>query len=219
VFIDDVKSGFNLDQLNNMVTDQMIVRELYRDPVRIPFVHSPRVVLASNYPMDTEAEFVRRRIRFMEFSNYFGRNRTPLQHFGHSLFDDWTEDEWNRFYNLVFYAVRQFRKHPQGLEDNPPSEAAVLKELRSKYGYDFTEWFIAQRNSIVGMTIPRNELYEEFLRYSGETEVSFSKKKFFGAMQLALMALGLSFSEIRSGNDRCYKILPLDDPDEAEIQD
>lgn len=208
VFLDDVKKGFDLELLNNAITEGLKWRTLYKSERFFPFEDSPKFAISTNYAVDLDAEHAARRARVLEFAPHFGRNRTPADYFGHTLFDDWNQHEWNRFFNLVFYAVAQYRRHGEGLEVKPPSEAHQLKAARLKFGRDFVQWIEESREELAGTTATKESIHEKFLRDTGTDKKEYTAHRFYKAMEQAAGELGLPLTAIRTGSGpRQYRFL------------
>jgi hypothetical protein len=208
VFLDDVNKRFNLEALNNAITEGLRVERKGKDERLFAYHEAPKFAVSTNYAVDLEAEHAARRARVLEFAPYFGRHRTPADYFGHLLFDDWDQHEWNRFYNLVFCAVWQYRRHGEGLEVKPPSEAHQLKAARIKYGRDFVQWIEESREELAGTTADKSTLYGKFLTDSGTDQKQYSAHRFYKAMEQAAGELGLPLTTIRSGSGpRQYRFL------------
>ena len=43
-----------------------------------------------------------------KFSAYYNQHNTPKDEFECTFFEDWDDDEWNRFYSFVFRCVKLF---------------------------------------------------------------------------------------------------------------
>lgn len=210
-FLNDIPKRFNLESLYNQITDTFIIRRLYKGQTAIPFSDSPKLAVSTNFAVELEAKHAARRIRQFEFSPTFSPNYKPDEHFGHELFKDWDQHEWNRFFNLVFFAVRVYREHPEGLENVPPSEAQAVKLARIKYTPDFVEWLSTEGQRYAGKEIEKGELYKEFQTFAGyANEKDFSKKRFFEAMKATAATFGLPFIETRPGGARAYKFYERD---------
>ena len=77
------------------------------EAIEIPFSNAPKFVITTNWSVRYDEDEVSTNRRFFEykFTDFFNMDNTPLKVFGHTLFDDWDEVEWNRFYNFVYGCV------------------------------------------------------------------------------------------------------------------
>lgn len=109
VLFDDVSKKFSLDELKSMVTSGITVEKKGKDEMQISFKDGPTMMVNSNYVVlgsggNTDS---RRRYEF-EVANYFNDKRTPISEFGNLFFDEWKQDEWNRFDLLMMENVQAF---------------------------------------------------------------------------------------------------------------
>jgi len=92
-----------------MVTSGITVEKKGKDEMQISFKDGPKIMINSNYVVlgsggSTDS---RRRYEF-EVANYFTDKRTPISEFGNLFFDEWKQDEWNRFDLLMMENVQAF---------------------------------------------------------------------------------------------------------------
>lgn len=207
VFIDDAGKRFNFEGLYNAITEGLRFEKKGKDERFLPFSLSPKFALSTNYAVNLDAQHAARRARILEFAPTFGKHLTPFEHFGHNLFTEWEQHEWNRFYNLVFYAVSEYLNHPEGLEAKAPSEAAETKRLKLNFGREFVNWmkeFAKDLPPDISET-PKQNLYREFLEFTGFEEREYTKTRFYKALEQAAPVMGLYFSERKKGNIRVYE--------------
>jgi len=119
VLFDDVSKKFSLDDLKSMITSGITVEKKGKDEIQISFKDGPKMMINSNYVVlgsggSTDS---RRRYEF-EVANYFNDIRTPIIEFGNLFFDEWSQDEWNRFDLLMMENVQTFLNN--SLVEAPP---------------------------------------------------------------------------------------------------
>ena len=73
----------------------------------------------------------------MGTSDYYGKHLSPKQEFGFLFFDEFTESQWNDFYNTMFLCVQEYLKNglPKS-ESNKEAEKEILLDT-SKLFVDF----------------------------------------------------------------------------------
>lgn len=208
VFLDDAGKRFNFEGLYNAITEGLRFEKKGQDERYLPFEVAPKFAVSTNYAITLDAEHAARRARVLEFAGTFGKRLTPLHYFGHRLFYDWDEYEWNRFYNLVFHAVSEYLCNPEGIEIKPPSIETGIKRIRIDFGRDFVSWIEEKKTEWTANAhpIPRQVLYDEFLTFTGFEPREYGKKKFYAAMDAVngLPGLGVVFKNARAGNSRGY---------------
>lgn len=105
--LDDVPAGFKYDDLYTNIVGGISCQRKGTEAIEIPFSKAPKFVITTNWAVrydEAEASTNRRFIE-VKFTDFFNINNTPVDIFGHNLFEGWDEDEWNRFYNFIYYCV------------------------------------------------------------------------------------------------------------------
>jgi hypothetical protein len=105
--IDDVPAGFKYDDLYTNIVGSISCQRKGSAAVIIPFSKTPKFIVTTNWAVRYEQDDVSTKRRFMEFklTDFFNEDNTPKQVFGHLLFDEWDQKEWNLFYNFAFRCV------------------------------------------------------------------------------------------------------------------
>jgi hypothetical protein len=138
LFFYDTTKSFDFENLYSMITGNMEVERKYENRIDIDYQDSPKILISSNYVIrgtGGNAE-LRRKIEF-ELSPYFKDVKTPVEEFGHRLFDDWDEEEWLKFDNLMIKATQFFLKKSI---IEPKSINAKKNRLTSDTSCEFVEF-------------------------------------------------------------------------------
>ncbi|WP_300565483.1 primase-helicase family protein [Flavobacterium sp.] len=109
IFLDDVKKDFDFEILYAIITGDFSFEKKFKNEEVIPFPESPKMLISSNYMVSGVRGYSeeRRKVEF-EISSYYGRHLTPIQDFGHRLFDDWDEMEWRKFDSFMIICCREY---------------------------------------------------------------------------------------------------------------
>lgn len=112
ILFDDVSKKFSLDELKSMVTSGITVEKKGKDEIQISFKDGPKIMINSNYVVLGSGGVTdsRRRYEF-EVASYFNDRKTPIIEFGNLFFDEWNQDEWNRFDLLMMENTQAFLKN------------------------------------------------------------------------------------------------------------
>ena len=94
---------------------------------------------------------------------------------------DWSEDEWNRFFNFMFMCVNFYLKF--GIIDAEQGEKYRLKKVKNQFGEDFLNWWEDNRNLELKSALKFNSLYSEFLNVYGLEKKDYSIKRFKKALK------------------------------------
>lgn len=178
IFIDDVRANFDFEKIFPMVTGQMPVNPKGKDRYTIPISDSPKILINTNHAINKASEgSFKRRITYMEYSNWYNPDHMPIDDFHHMLFDDWDEAQWNLFDNLMAECVMFYLRsldevwwrEGQGAVP-PPMKNVELRTLRQEMGETLLSWadeYFDPTGSHLNERCVRNELWAAFLDYAG----------------------------------------------------
>lgn len=130
IFIDDITRKFNFKALYPSITGDMSCEGKGQKPMPIPFAESAKFVLTSNTPIQGEGDSDKARQCVLPFSRFFSLTFTPKEFFGHRLFVDWTQDDWQEFFDFAIYSLIFYLK--TGLltyEDSEFQEAKLKMQV------------------------------------------------------------------------------------------
>ena len=216
ISIDDIPKGFQFEQLYSMITEGIPVEKKGKDQYHIPYSKSPKFIITTNHTMDDMANHAKRRMVILYFSDYFGLERTPLTQYGKMLFDEWTKEEWDVFYNFMFSCVRFF--FIQGLVITESGYGVKIKAIRQRFGDDLKDYVLELFEARKGHVIEFKAMFVEFLDRSGNSEKDYSQKRFEMGLMFAAQAFNMNVEKIRSSQTgrKSYKFVP-DDSATSEI--
>jgi hypothetical protein len=146
LYFDDVREEFDFTSLFNVITDDMEMERKYKDPTKIPFEESPKLAISTNSLIAGVGSSFKHRKFTLEFCSYFSASYTPVDEFGHKLFEDWSREEWLRFDHFIIKCIQLFLT--EGLIDFPDSTVEV-KALIADTSPDFYDWATAHLESDV----------------------------------------------------------------------
>lgn len=193
IFVDDVRTNYNFERLFAMVTGDMIIPRKNTDPLEIKLSDSPKILITTNHAINkAEEDATRRRIIYMEVSEWYNPEHTLVDDFNHMFFDDWTaDDQWILFDNLmaecVMYYLRSFDNewYRKGMGAvPPPMENIRLRSLRQEMSemlYQWAEEYFDPSGSHLNERLSRKDLFTAFTEFAGlnghgVTRSNFRKK-------------------------------------------
>ena len=110
IVVDDANANFDLSRLFSLITGDFTSERKFCDPITIPFENSPKFVITSNHSLRGEGDsFNARQVTYV-ISNVFSGEFGPKDLIG-TLFENWSDEEWNRFFNTVAMCVQIYLKH------------------------------------------------------------------------------------------------------------
>ena len=105
---DDVKKNFDFEKLFSVITEGIEITYKGENTIKLPIEESPKILITTNYTIKGKGGSHEARRFEVELSNYFNDKYTPIQEFGHKLFDSWDEAEWARFDCYMIECLKKY---------------------------------------------------------------------------------------------------------------
>jgi hypothetical protein len=139
VVIEDCPRNVDFEKYYPTITEGMTIEKKNKDELFLSYNESPKIAFTTNYSIANTAEHAKRRQKVFEFASFFSSRYTPFDHFKEKLFNDWDNDEWNRFYNLMFFCVSVYLQ--VGIKEVDNSDKLKRKQIKLQFGEEFLEYF------------------------------------------------------------------------------
>lgn len=209
IAIEDMRKNVDFEGFYPIITEGITVEKKNKDELFIPYKDSPKIIFTTNYTVPSTGDHAKRRQKVFEFSNFFSAAKSPMDHFGHKLFDDWDNDEWNRFYNLMFQCVKEYLKN--GIYAKVNSVKLYRKHIRLNFTAEFLEWWDGFIETNIGQPIAAKTLYNEFLLANDMDKKEYSSKRFKRALTESCEKFGYTITDSRVGTEKVlhYTIKPI----------
>lgn len=137
--LSDLTQHFDHTLLYNMLTGEMEINAKNQPLVIYPFEESPKILATTNYSLSDEAGHGNRRLRLVEYSQFWHEGNTPDKYYGKLFFSDWSLDEWKQFDSYMLLTVRHYLKN--GFPKIKESEGSKRKRIIGNDGMlDLIEW-------------------------------------------------------------------------------
>lgn len=108
---DDVKKNFDFEQLFSVITEGIEITYKGKDTIKLSIEDSPKILITTNYTIKGKGGSHEARRFEVELSSYFNEKYTPIDEFGHKLFNDWDEMEWARFDSYMIECLKKYLKN------------------------------------------------------------------------------------------------------------
>ena len=192
VFFDDVPVNFNFERLYVAITGDLNVNVKGGTRFTIPSERSPKIYIATNHAINgSESRSSLERIIYIGFSNYFNDSRHPMDVFGHQFFDDWSQEQWDMFFNLMiecvflyFTSMRDGWARPGQGVILPPMHDIMQRTLRQQMSeslYQWAEVYFDSTGFVLNTRKQRGEMFGDFKSHfpdarSGISTANFKKR-------------------------------------------
>lgn len=173
---DDVQKNFKFENLFSVITEGITLEKKNKDAFKIPVSRSPKILITTNYTIGGVGGSFERRKWELEFSAYFSSKHTPLNEFGKMLFEEWSNDEWMKFYNFMLRCLQLYLVN--GLVSYDFQNLEIRKFIKETC-FEFYEW---TNEGIIktSETFEKNYLYNTFLEdYPDWRKFNLSQKRFW----------------------------------------
>lgn len=132
IVIDDIKMN-TIESLYSVITNGLQINKKYARETYIP-ASQYKIVATANYIFRIDDNSTLRRLYIHKCNNsHFKGGVTPYDYFGHMLYHDWDDAEWNRFYTYIISLIQYYLANKDRdysaymLSDN--SNELLLKEI------------------------------------------------------------------------------------------
>jgi hypothetical protein len=198
--IDDVRKEFDFESLLSAITSDLTIEKKNQHPITIPFENSPKFFITTNYTIDGNGNSFDRRKHEIEFSNYYSRDFTPEDDFGHTLFKDWNNEEWSRFYKTLAVYMQSYLRN--GLVKYQVRNLCYRRIVNSSC-QEFVDFI--EDNIEFGKEYNKQTLLSDFKKQYPDFE-SFRSNTFTKWLKSYATSYKLKYSERKSNMNRFFCI-------------
>lgn len=200
---DDVKKNFNFESKFSLVTEGITLERKNKDAIKLTVEESPKLIISTNYAIKGEGHSNDRRRHEIEFSQYYGKNKTPIDEFGKQLFDDWSEKEFNCFDNYMINCIQLYFK--LGLIEQK-AKNIKLRKLIAETSYEFYEWVDDIENIKRDERLDKQVYFDKFIKDFPDFKMWLQRKKFNIWVKKYSNYKGLNYEEGNSNGVRWFEI-------------
>jgi hypothetical protein len=157
VVMQDCKYTLDFGTFFVPITNDFTYNRRHTGYITLPFADAPKWWFDTNFVFKGEGASFRRRMHVIEFDDYFNEHHTPYDEFGHYLFQEWDDAQWNLFFNFYLYCVQLYLS--EGLIAYPKSNYESRKMV-SETPAEFIDFIDATDEAGVHKT-KRNAWFEK----------------------------------------------------------
>jgi hypothetical protein len=201
IMIDDASQYLKFDFFFSEITGSIKVNPKNMQPFEIPFNKAPKFVIASNFTVFNADPSTARRLLYTVFSDYYHFNKdneyreerqVSADFGGRNLFKDFTDAEWNAYYNFCAQSLQFFLTHPTKV--NPPMDNVTKRSLQAEMGDAFQGWALAffetkqnnvdtyvEENKYLDQYFSKEMAFDEFIKATKQSK--WTSNKFKKALQ------------------------------------
>ncbi len=187
LFLDDAGQTVDFEVFFNVITGDMDCNPKFGS-YTLPFTTSPKIAMNTNFTNRRINPSVERRLLYNAYSDYYhyGPNENyseqwqPSDDFGKRLFDDFDENQWNMFLNLMANCVQLYLSHEKQIA--PPMDEIMQRNLKGQMGDQFIDWadvYFSSEGDRLNSLFLREEAFEAYIKHSNlnKQTANYFKKK------------------------------------------
>lgn len=161
LLFDDVNRNMPFEKLFSVITEGMTLEKKNKDAIHIPFEKSPKIIITTNYAIRGAGNSFERRKWELELAQYYNKNFTPEDEFGHVLFKAWSKEEWLRFDNYMISNLQKWLD--KGFVESDFKNLDTRKFV-AETSMDFYEWATDKDNKMMrpGYQSSMQDIYNQF---------------------------------------------------------
>lgn len=152
---EDIPRNFDFERLFSVITEGMSIEKKRKDEFFIEFDESPKNIITTNYALRGVGNSHDRRKFEVEFVAHYTKSFTPKDEFGHNLFKDWSQEQWEMFDNYMAHCVQVYLKHDL---IKSPFKNLEIRKLEAATSSEFRSWAINEDN-MSGTIIMADKMY------------------------------------------------------------
>jgi hypothetical protein len=213
---DDVKKNFNFESLFSLITEGITLEYKGQDAIKLNVEESPKILISTNYTIGGIGGSFERRKFEVELSDYFSFKHTPVDEFGHMLFDDWDDLEWSRFDNFMINCVQYYLQN--GLIAHDFKNLDVRKFIKNT-SFEFYEWTKEKDTIPLNNRNSKNEIFENFINEYNDYKKWLTNKRFKKWLESYAEYYGYSYNDGSSNGVRWFEILTPEMPNNIPTDD
>jgi hypothetical protein len=133
----DIPKNFNIEFLKEQITGGGTLKRLFKDQIDLSVEDMPKFCASSNFSFDDTHAGLGRRIRQIEFTDYFivRGDGAIRKEYGKMFPKDWDNDDFDLFDNIIIQFIQEFLKADRIIDKFGMTESGWRKQYTQKYSH------------------------------------------------------------------------------------
>ena len=200
IFFDDVNRRFKFERLFSIIAEGLSVEKKNKAEFYIPYERSPKILIATNYSIEGNDDSSQDRQFVVEFTDFYNRNHKPEHDFKKLFFEEWDEEEFNRFDSFMLECCQLYLK--EGLVEYEYVNLKKKKLIDSTC-VEFAEYTELLR---LGLEYNKKEEWEKFKEENPDYD-KLPQGKFTKWIKIWAALYDCEVHERKSGKERYFTVL------------
>lgn len=204
---DDVKKNFDFEKLFSLITEGITIEYKGKDAIKLSVEDSPKVLISTNYTIQSEGGSSQRRMFEIELSSYFNVNYTPEDEFKCLMYDSWDDNEWNHFDKFMINCLQYYLEHGLVEYDHVNLEIRKLINDTSQEFVDFMNEQNLWDKKRINYNLLQDKFKNEFNDYNSHHW--FTQRLFNRWLSRYVQFKGFEVDSISSNGVRLYELTAI----------
>jgi len=189
--VSDVPKGFDFLFLKELSTGDGLLKKLYKDEVTVLCKDMPKFLIQTNYSYEVKDGGLARRIKQIEFTNFFTQVGGVDIHFGGMFPNDWNEQDWIGYDRFVIESIQTWLRCGRKIPAKELTKSGWQKQFDQTYN-ELLRIFIEERwEKWCEMEIVASaDLMRQYDEYCQENSINVKYKSSSRTINSALVDYG-----------------------------
>jgi hypothetical protein len=131
--LSDVPKGFNFGFFKEYTSGDVTIKKLYKDERTVKAEDMPKIIMPTNFSVDISDGGLRRRVRMLEFTDFFTKEGGVDVHYNCMFPHGWTKEDWIGYDKFIALCIEQWLAANCKLEIVELSEGGWEKLFHQSY--------------------------------------------------------------------------------------
>lgn len=226
--VSDAEEKFPFHFLKELSTGTAMVKKLFKNDQTFTVNDLPKFIIQTNFSFNITDGGLKRRIIFIEFTDFFTKSGGVKKHYGKLFPTDWTADDYAGYDTFICQCVQQWMANGCELTNVSISDTGWEKQFTQNFGDDtmdfirdhFDRWTGNNTNKEISLyNSELQKLYDDFMLQRGRSYYRVKFRKLNNAMAAYFDKHGYTYHKDKSmrnpmtdRNEKGVLILSKDPP-------
>lgn len=133
--LSDLPENFDFGFIKEATTGTLLHKRLFKDEMEVPVEQTPKILCQTNYSVEIKDGGIKRRVRILEFTDFYTLAGGIDNHHGKHFPNDWSKEDWLGFDNVIARSLQIYlRKDCKIPENTEMTESGWLKQFKQTHG-------------------------------------------------------------------------------------
>lgn len=132
--LSDVPKSFNFQFLKELSTGTGLLKKLFKNETEVASEDMPKFLIQTNYSVEIKDGGLRRRVKIIEFTDFFTKAGGIDVHYNAHFPGDWTDADWNGFDTIIVKGVQTWLKAGRKIGMSVLSAGGWMKQFEQSHG-------------------------------------------------------------------------------------